>query len=318
MPTTASPTPVASVALAIDLGGTKVESALIDGSGALVAGSRFRAPTGRESSSEQLAASVRRVVEQALAAIPDGAILEGVGIGSAGPIEIGQGLVSPLNLPTWRGYPLRDLVVGLVPAVPVVLRMDGQCIALAEHWIGAAKGVDNFMGMIVSTGIGGGLILGGKVVPGPTGNAGHIGHVEVGGFDDICDCGGVGCVEGVASGPKTVRWARTQGFAGTTGEDLAAAYAVGDPIARAAVERSGRAIGQAIASATALVDLDLIAIGGGFSRVTPDIFDHINTAIQGREKFGYVTKAVAIPSALSDEGPLIGSGALIHRSEFVN
>jgi glucokinase len=307
-----------TVALAIDLGGTKVESALVDGSGALLPGTRFRAPTGRASSSDQLAASVRSVVEQALAAIPDGVVLEGVGIGSAGPIEVKQGLVSPLNLPNWRGFPLRDLVVSLVPPVPVVLRMDGQCIALAEHWIGAAQGVDNFMGMIVSTGIGGGLILGGKVVPGPTGNAGHIGHVEVGGFDEICDCGGVACVEGVASGPKTVKWARTQGFTGETGEDLAAAYAAGDPIARAAVERSGRAIGQAIASATALVDLDLIAIGGGFSRVTPDIFVAINAAIQGRVKFGYVTKAVAIPSALSDEGPLIGSAALIHRGEFVS
>jgi len=305
------------LALAIDLGGTKVEAALVDASGTLLPASRFRSPTGRASSSDELAASVTSVVVSALAALPAGAELVGAGMGSAGPIEVQQGLVSPLNLPAWREYPLRDLVVSLVPDVPVVLRMDGQCIALAEHWVGAGQGCDNLMGMIVSTGIGGGLLLGGAVIPGPTGNAGHIGHVEVGGFEDICDCGGIGCVEGIASGPKTVAWANRQGWVGSTGEELSAAYAAGDEIAIAAVARSGRAIGQAIASATALVDLDLIAIGGGFSHVTPDIFGYINAAIQERVQFGFVTKAVAVPSALSGDGPLIGSAALIHRSQLV-
>jgi glucokinase len=305
------------VALAVDLGGTKVEAVLVDESGALIEGTRFRAATGRVSSSDELASSVSTVVLSALAAVPADATLVGVGIGSAGPIEVAQGLVSPLNLPAWRGFGLRDLVVSLVPEIPVVLRMDGQCIALAEHWVGAAQGCDNLMGMIVSTGIGGGLMLGGVVIPGPTGNAGHIGHVEVGGFDDICDCGGIGCVEGIASGPKTVAWANRQGWVGTTGEELAAAYAAGDPTAVAAVARSGRAIGQAIASATALVDLDVIAIGGGFSHVSPDLFGFINAAIAERVQFGFVTKAVAIPSALSGDGPLIGAAALIHRAQLV-
>jgi glucokinase len=308
---------VSGLALAVDLGGTKVEAALVSADGILLAGSRFRAPTGRTSSAEQIAASVRLVVEGALASAPDAGDVLAVGIGSAGPISISEGLVSPLNLPSWRGYPLRDLVASLVPHLPVTLRMDGQCIALAEHWVGAGIGCDNLMGMIVSTGIGGGLMLDGRTIPGPTGNAGHIGHVEVGGFDDICDCGGIGCVEGIASGPKTVAWARRQGWTGTSGEELAAAYAAGEPVAYAAVQRSGRAIGQAIASATALVDLDLIAIGGGFSRVTPDIFDYINAAIAERVQFGFVTKARAVPSTLSDEGPLIGAAALVHRVEFL-
>jgi glucokinase len=308
---------MSDLVLAVDLGGTKVEAGLIDAEGRLLPGSRFRAPTGRASSSDELAASVRLVVEGALDAVPVGESIVGVGIGSAGPVAIDRGLVSPLNLPSWRDFPLRDLIASVVPDVPVVLRMDGQCIALAEHWIGAGQGCDNLMGMIVSTGIGGGLILGGVVVPGPTGNAGHIGHVEVGGFEDICDCGGVACVEGIASGPKSVAWANRQGWVGETGEELSASYAAGDPIAIAAVERAGRAIGQAIASATALVDLDVIAIGGGFIRVTPDIFDHINTAIAGRVQFGFVTKARAVPSGLSDEGPLVGAAALIHRADRV-
>jgi glucokinase len=304
-------------ALAVDLGGTKIEAALVDPSGAVLAGSRFRAPTGRASSSEQLTASADSVVTQALATLPDAATLVGVGIGSAGPITVDRGLVSPLNLPSWRDFPLRDHVAALVPGVPVTLRMDGECITLAEHWVGAGQGVDNLMGMVVSTGIGGGLILGGMAVAGPTGNAGHIGHIEVGGFDEPCLCGGTGCVEAVASGPNTVRWARGQGWVGETGEDLALSYAAGDEIAIAAVRRSGRAIGQAIASATALVDLEVVAVGGGFSHVAPDLLDIVREAIAKRAPFPFVAKVRVIPSGLSGEGPLIGAAALVHRADLV-
>ncbi|MES2170760.1 MAG: ROK family protein [Actinomycetota bacterium] len=305
-------------ALAIDLGGTKVEAALIDPAGAVFAPSRFRAPTGKGSTSEQLALAVDEVLALALAALPSGATLLGVGIGSAGPIDEAHGTVSPLNLPAWREYPLRDQVIAGVPNdVPVVLRMDGICIALAEHWVGAAQGYANVMGMIVSTGIGGGLILHGNTVSGPTGNAGHIGHVEVAGFTDPCACGGIGCVEAVASGPHTVEWARLQGWQGTTGEELGASYRDGDEVAIAAIERSGRAIGQAIASATSLVDLELVAIGGGFSHVTPDLFEHMRAAVATRSQFGFVTKVKIVPSGLSSDGPLIGAAALIHRAEVV-
>jgi len=201
----------ASVALALDLGGTKVEAALVDPHGEILVGTRFRQPTGAASSSEQLATSVDTVVHQALGALPDGTDLVGVGIGSAGPIVVRDGAVSPLNLKAWRRYPLRAQVTKIVhataPDVPITLRMDGLCITLAEHWLGAAQGVDNVMGMVVSTGIGGGLILGGQTVAGPSGNAGHIGHIEVAGFEDPCPCGGHGCLEAIASGPHTVAWA---------------------------------------------------------------------------------------------------------------
>jgi glucokinase len=231
---------------------------------------------------------------------------------------VAQGLVSPLNLPAWRDYPLREQVAALVPGVPVTLRMDGECITLAEHWVGAGQGQDNLMGMVVSTGIGGGLILGGQAIAGPTGNAGHIGHVEVGGFDEPCLCGGTGCVEAVASGPNTVNWARKQGWTGSTGEELATDYAAGNPVAARAVERSGRAIGQAIASATALLDLEIVAIGGGFSHVTPDLFGFVREAIAKRSPFPFVAKVRIVPSGLSGDGPLIGAAALIHRAGVVS
>jgi glucokinase len=304
-------------ALAVDLGGTKVEAALVDPAGALLAGSRFRQPTGRASTSDQLVASVTSVVTSALGTLPAGAESLGVGIGSAGPITVEHGRVSPLNLPSWREFPLRDLVAGLVPGADVTLRLDGECITLAEHWVGAAQGEGYLMGMVVSTGIGGGLILGGRAIAGPTGNAGHIGHVEVGGFDDACDCGGTGCVEAIASGPKTTAWAQRQGWVGATGEDLAVSYAAGDEIAIAAVRRSATAVGQAIASATALVDLNLVAIGGGFSHVSPDYIDYVRAAIAKRAPFPFVAKVRVVPSGLSGDGPLIGASALVHRADLV-
>ena len=313
--------PQAPVALALDFGGTKVESALVDDLGRLLPGSRFRAPTGRAASSEALEGAVAQVLRSALDTVGERRLL-GVGIGSAGPVAEAAGLVSPLNVPAWRDYPLRDRVAGWMHDhgldAPITLRMDGLAITLAEHWIGAARGVDNVLGMVVSTGIGGGLILGGHTASGPTGNAGHIGHVEVGGFDVRCACGGVGCVEAVASGPRTVEWARSQGWEGSSGEELATAYADGDEVARAAIRRAGTAIGRALASATALADLELVAIGGGFSRVTPDLFGFVREAIAERSEFGFVTKVQVVPSALSDEGPLIGAAALVHRAEVVS
>ncbi|MCU1596793.1 MAG: sugar kinase [Glaciihabitans sp.] len=304
-------------ALALDLGGTKVEGALVDDTGSVLEGTRFRQPTGGNSSSEQLAAAVDSVIDSVLAAAPSGADIIGAGIGSAGPINVSGGLVSPLNIPAWRDFPLLDHVQKRLGAMPTRLRMDGLCITLAEHWVGAGQGYNNVMGMIVSTGVGGGLILDGLTVPGPTGNAGHIGHIEVGGFDDRCACGGIGCVEAIASGPKSVAWARTQGWTGETGEELAAAYSAGNATAIAAVERAGRALGQAIASATSLDDLEVVAIGGGFSHVTPDLFDVIRRTIAERTAFGFVTKVKVVPSALSGDGPLIGAAALVHRPQLV-
>ncbi|MBB5634077.1 glucokinase [Cryobacterium mesophilum] len=306
------------LALAVDLGGTKVEAALVDSGGRIIDGSRFRRPTGASSDSEQLSGSVTGVVAAALGTLPTGSGLLGIGIGAAGPIRQDDGLVSPLNLPAWRDFPLTELVATTAPGHEITLRMDGLCITLAEHWVGAGRDSSNHMGMVVSTGIGGGLILGGRTVSGPTGNAGHIGHVEVAGFTDDCACGGHGCLEAVASGPRSVAWARAQGWSGSTGEELAESHVAGDGIAQAAVARAGRAIGRAIGSVTSLVDLELVTIGGGFSRITPELFDHIRAGIDEHTSFGFVRKVSVVPSALSDEGPLIGAAALVHRADILD
>jgi glucokinase len=300
--------------LAVDFGGTKVEAALVDAGGRVVPASRFRAPTGREASADDLEAAVTTVTRQALATMPDGAALSGIGIGSAGPIDRDRGLVSPVNLVVWREYPLRDTIAAAAKAAghpaDAILRLDGVCITLAEHWVGAARGSDNVMGMIVSTGIGGGLVLAGTVATGTSGNAGHIGQVEVTGFTGPDE---PSTLEEIASGPHIVTWARSQGWSGTTGEELAASYAAGDEIAKAAVERSGTAIGRAIASVSTLLDLQVVVIGGGFSRVSPDLFDFIRAGIDRYARFDYARRVRVLPSGLDTDGPLIGAAALVWR-----
>lgn len=287
--------------LAVDFGGTKVEAAIV-ADGVIVAGTRTRRPTGPDRSADELDAAVGEAVRGALG----GATVTRVGIGSAGPVDTVRGLASPLNVPAWRDHPLRDVVAAVVPGARVDLAADGLAITLAEQRYGAGRGSDNVMGMVVSTGVGGGLVLDGRGVSGASGNAGHIGHIQVSGYDDPCPCGRSGCLEAVASGPNSVRWARSQGWEGSTGEDLAASD---DPRARAAIERSARAVGLAIASASALVDLEVVAIGGGFSRSAPDYLDLVRAAAD--EGFPFVQATRIVAAGLGDEAPLVGAAALV-------
>ncbi len=306
------------LALAVDVGGTKVEAALVAADATVVAGTRHRAPTGAGNTTEGIADAVRHVIDATLAAAPAGSPILGAGVGSAGPISVERGTVSPLNLVAWRDFPLAELVAehsGL-PREKTVLRLDGLCILLAELWAGALQGYRTAMGMVVSTGIGGGLLVEGRLVGGRTGNAGHVGQIQLHTHDvpgrDLSVT-----LEGIAAGPRIVEWAREQGWPGSTGEELAAAYAAGDPIAVAAVRRCARALGEGIASVCALVDLEAVAIGGGFSRVTPDLFDLVRTAVAEVAPLDTIPGVRILPSALSDEGPLIGAAGLVHRAELL-
>lgn len=294
--------------LAVDLGGTKVEAALVDSDGRLVPGSRARRPTGRAASSEELEAALIAVVAEVLATLPAGHRVVSAGIGSAGPVDVVEGRVSPINLPAWWGYPLARLVAirtGL-DTDAVVLRLDGQCIALAEHRFGALRQYRSALGMVVSTGIGGGLIVGGRLTLGATGNAGHIGQMLLGDPDG----GAVSTLEDLASGPAIVDWARRRGWPGTDGQALAIAYRERHPIALAAVERCGTAIGRAILSAAALVDLEAVAIGGGFAKVSPDLFAIIERTIRDDSPLASID-VVVHQAELGDDAPLIGAASLV-------
>jgi glucokinase len=166
---------------------------------------------------------------------------------------------------------------------------------------------------VVSTGIGGGVVVGGVPLSGSTGNAGHIGQIEVAGFTDPGVGGLDATVERVASGPNIVRWAQAQGWRGSTGEDLAAGYADGEAIAVAAVRRSAAAVGAAIASATALLDVDVVVIGGGFSHVAPDYIDLVREARDANAAFAFLARSRVVRAELGGDAPLIGAAALVLR-----
>ena len=306
------------LALAVDLGGTKVEAALVDDAGRLLPASRHRARTGPTASRAELAAAVDRVVVGAVRGLRPGVELCGAGIGSAGPVDFVAGTVSPKNLPALAGFALRAAVEAHLPGRSVVLRLDGTCIALAEHWLGATAGAASSMSMVVSTGVGGGVIVDGRLVTGRSGNAGHIGQVHVAGSGGSADDPDSTTLEAVASGTSAVRWARSRGWAGASGEDLAASCAAGDPVAWAAVQRSATAVGQAIASTTTLLDLDVVAVGGGFARVVPDYVELVGRSARRATVFAYAERVRVVPVALGSAAPLLGAAALVHRPGAVD
>lgn len=304
-------------ALALDLGGTKLDAALVDERGRIVPGSRHRRATGPDSTPESLTEAIGPVVADTLAQLPEGAELVGTGIGSAGPLDIPSGAIHPVNMPSAHGFRIVDAVGEAIaceaPAVgglPISLRLDGPCLALAESQWGAARGTRSSMSVVVSTGLGGGIVLDGRIATGGSGNAGHIGqtHVSTHGLP-----GGEAeplSVEELASGPHIVRWAQSQGWEGRTGEDLSRSAADGDRIARTAVERSAALVGRAFADAATLLDLEVVVVGGGFSRVSDDYVDLVGESLRATAPLAYARRAKIVRSALADEGPLLGAGAL--------
>jgi predicted NBD/HSP70 family sugar kinase len=194
---------------ALDIGGTKIAGALVDGDGTILA--RAQRPTPAQENGDTVMRAVEEVLGE-LTVSPLWGRAHAVGIGSAGPVDASAGTVSPVNVPGWRAYPLVERVRAATGDLPVELIGDGVAITAAEHWQGAARGHDNALCMVVSTGVGGGLVLGGRLHPGPTGNAGHIGHISVDLDGDACPCGARGCVERIASGPNIARRALENGW----------------------------------------------------------------------------------------------------------
>ncbi|MGP3913969.1 ROK family protein [Nonomuraea sp. 10N515B] len=307
--------------LAIDVGGTKMAAGLVAGDGTVTLSARVPTPQGADAST--LWKTLAELIE------PFSAGVEGVGVGCGGPMAWPDGEVSPLNMPGWRGFPLRARLAERFPGLPVRLHNDAICLAVAEHWKGAGQGSADMLGMVVSTGVGGGLILNGRLINGGTGNAGHIGHVVVepeGG--PRCGCGGHGCLEAVARGPALTAWAQEQGWAprspesGAYDEDravtaraLAADARAGDPVAVRAMRRAGRALGIAIASATHLCDLDLVTIGGGLSQAGKPLFGPLEEALREHARVEFARRVKVMPASLGQEAGLIGAAALLLAGE---
>jgi glucokinase len=306
-----------TAALVLDIGGTKLAAGVVDAGGRVLAAGRVDTPTGDVVGAEGLWRTVLSLLDRFDDAREDREVV-GVGVGCGGPMRWPAGQVSPLNIPAWRDFPLRRRLQERYPDVPVRLHNDAVCVAVGEHWRGAGRGADNVLGMVISTGVGGGLVMAGRLIDGASGNAGHVGHVVVDPDGPLCTCGGRGCLEAIASGPKLAAWAVTQGWrsaAGATAMELATDAARDHPVAKAAMERAGRALGIAIASATHLLDLEVVAIGGGLSQAGPLIFEPLEDALREHARLDFAREVRVVPAALGQEAGLTGAGALIFAGD---
>ncbi|WP_433893994.1 ROK family protein [Streptomyces sp. CA-111067] len=296
---------------ALDIGGTKIAGALVDAEGRLLIRALRPTPAGRDG--ETVMRAVTEVVAE-LKAAPQWRNAIAVGIGSAGPVDAVHGTVSPVNVPGWRDFPLVPRVAEQADGLPVVLTGDGVAMTAAEHWQGAARGYDNALCMVVSTGVGGGLVLGGTLLPGPTGNAGHIGHISVDLDGDLCPCGSRGCVERIASGPNIARRALERGWlppAGieATARAVAESARQGDPVALASFDRAAQGLAAGIAATATLVEINVAVIGGGVSGAGPVLFDPLREHLTRYATLSFAAGVEVVPAKLGTDAGLVGAAA---------
>lgn len=287
--------------LALDIGATKIAAGPVGAHGHVYATRRAAVP----------AAGVWETCRDLLLSVACRESVTAVGIGSAGPVDVPAGVVRPLNIPEWRnGFGIVAAVGTLFPGAAVHLAIDGACLALAERDSGALRGIRNGLAVTVSSGIGGGVLVDGRVSLGRTGNAGHFGHLVVPGGEAPCGCGGAGCVETVAGGLSSVRWAREHGWNGSTGVELAQAAQAGEPVALAALNRAGTALGQAIVSTAALLDIDTVVVGGGFARSGEPLWRPLRAAVDRHAGLDFLRGLRVEPSRLDEGATLVGAGLL--------
>lgn len=280
--------------LAVDIGGTKLAAALVADDGSIVGADRVATPDSDQA--EEVFDALVALVDRVRSRSPLSPAICGVGCG--GPMLPDGESVSPLNIRAWNRFPLRDRLAAAT-GLTVAVDNDAKALALAEGWLGAARGVDNYVAMVVSTGIGGGIVLNGHLLDGALGNAGHIGHVVVEPDGRRCTCGGRGCLEAEASGMSI--------------ESL-----TGHPAAEASESvraRCGLLVGRAVASVANLLDLELAVVGGSVALGFGDpFFEAAQSEIGLRARLDFSRSTRVVPVGLGADGPLVGAASVGFRA----
>jgi glucokinase len=277
--------------LAIDIGGTKLAAGLVERDARLH--DRREVATPRTNRADTLFATLTDLVDGI-----DRTGVAVVGVGCGGPMDRGGEHVSPLNIPAWRDFPLRRELARHLH-LPVHVDNDAKALALGEGWAGAARGHDNYLAMVVSTGVGGGIVSDGRLLDGAGGNAGHIGHVIVEPDGHECGCGARGCLEAEASG-------------------IAIAKITGGAPAEAppeVVTRTGTMVGRAVASVANLLDLPLAVVAGSVALGYGEpFFAAAHAEIDARCRLEFSRGTTIVAGALGRDGPLIGAAAVATRA----
>jgi glucokinase len=258
---------------------------------------------------------VRRLFALGRQAVEDsGADVAAVGIGCGGPLDSAAGvLIAPLHLPGWTNVPIVELASADF-GLPAVLDNDATAAAAGEHRFGAGRGTSHMVYLTVSTGIGGGVILDGRVFRGRTGNGGELGHVTVDWRGRLCKgCGRRGCLEAYASGTSIAERAAEAGLAVETASDVAAAARAADPVATRVWAETCDALACGVVSLANVFEPERVVIGGGVSREGEQLLGPVRERVLA-EVIGPVARSLEIVAAeLGDTVGVVGAAAVAYE-----
>lgn len=302
------------LAVGIDMGGTNMRLAVVSEDGTIINSTRYNtaARDGKDAVISRLSSATSELISEGRR---HGTVV-GVGIGAPGLIENGVVRCSP-NLPGWNNVPLKDLLEEAV-SLPVFLENDANVVAYGEKSLGAGKGFNSLICITLGTGVGGGLILDGRIWKGAFGMAGEVGHVIVEPNGVQCSCGSRGCLETYASATGIVRMAREAVLRGDAGwdmdnmttETLEASARGGDKIAASLFAVAGRSLGIGIASLLHILNPDAVVIGGGVSKAWDLFYPSLAKEINDRCFKEIAERTRILPASLGDRAGMLGAARL--------
>jgi glucokinase len=276
--------------LAIDIGGTKLAVGVVSSSGELLSRMQTQTPA------TDVWGALKKLIDTQMQ--QSNVRLEACGVGCGGPMTLGGESVSPLNIPDWRGFGLLS-AVKRATGLKTYIANDAQALVLGEVWCGSAVGISDVIGMVVSTGVGGGIVSNNKLVTGHLGNAGHIGHVIVEPNGRLCECGAYGCLEAHVSGRSI------EAMTGKPSEHATTEVKID----------AGKLVGRALASVGALMDLQLCVIGGSVALGFGDpFFRAVQHELDRSARLEFIRGMKVLPVGLGDAAPLIGAASLARSS----
>jgi glucokinase len=317
--------------IALDIGGTKLITALVSPKGEMLAReySLTLADEGPEAVIRRISSAIDHLL--AVQAITLGQV-EALSIAIAGPIDMDGGIVSDSpNLPGWRNIPLCNIIKDRF-GIGTYLINDAKAAVLGEHCFGAGRGVNNLIYITVSTGIGGGIITNGKLYFGQSGGAGEVGHMTIDTDGPTCTCGNIGCWETLASGKALAREAITRLDTGEksslrdmvagrieniTAKEVSLAAQDGDSLAQSIIARTAYYLGVGLVNLVNIFNPEMIIIGGGLSKMGNLLFEPARQVVRNRA-FPLLAQAVRIvPAELGDDAGVFGAAVFVFQKGIV-
>jgi glucokinase len=298
--------------LALDIGGTKLAAGVVDAAGCVR--SFVVAPTLREEGPDavltRLWALGRQAVEESSLGWDE---LEAVGIGCGGPLDAARGvLIAPPHLPGWHDIPIASLAARAYE-LPVVLENDATAGAAGEHRWGAGAGTTNMVYLTLSTGVGGGSVIGGRLYRGSAGNGGELGHVTVDWRGRRCrGCGRLGCLEAYVSGTSIAERAREAGVDVASAEEVARLARDGDELAARVWDETVEALSCGIISIVNLFEPELVVLGGGVTRSGEQLLAPVREQVAAGTMKPAGEGARIVASALGDRVGVVGAAAIVY------